>query len=41
MPKLGKVGRTAVCILLVVAVFAVYELRLVQWQIVELSLIHI
>ena len=35
MPKLGKVGRTAVCILLVVAVFAVYELRLVQWQIVE------
>ncbi len=35
MPKLGKVGRTAVCILLVVAVFAVYELRLVQWQIAE------
>ena len=35
MPKIGKAGRTAACILLVVAVFAAYELRLVQWQLVE------
>ena len=35
MPKLGKIGRSAVCILLVLAVFVVYELRLVQWQLVE------
>lgn len=35
MPKLGKIGRSAACILLVLAVFVVYELRLVQWQLVE------
>lgn len=35
MPKLGKIGRSAACILLMLAVFVVYELRLVQWQLVE------
>lgn len=35
MPKLGKIGRSSACILLVLAVFVVYELRLVQWQLVE------
>lgn len=34
-PKTGKIGRSAACILLVLAVFVVYELRLVQWQIVQ------
>ena len=33
--KTTKLGRSAACILLVLAVFAVYELRLVQWQIVQ------
>ena len=33
MPKLGKIGRSAACILLVLAVFVVYELRLVQWPV--------
>ena len=35
MPKIGKIGRSAACILLVLAVFVVYELRLVQWQLVQ------
>ena len=35
MPKIGKFGRSAACILLVLAVFVVYELRLVQWQLVQ------
>lgn len=34
-PKTTKLGRSAACILLVLAVFVVYELRLVQWQIVQ------
>ena len=34
-PKPGKIGRSAACILIVLAVFVVYELRLVQWQIVQ------
>ena len=34
-PKAGKIGRSAACILLVLAVFVVYELRLVQWQIIQ------
>ena len=35
MPKITKIGRSAACILLVLAVFAIYELRLVQWQLIE------
>ena len=35
MPKIGKIGRSAACILLVLAVFVLYELRLVQWQLVQ------
>ena len=35
MPKIGKIGRSAACILLVLAVFVVYELRLVQWQVFQ------
>ena len=35
MPKIGKFGRSAACILLVLAVFAVYELRLFQWQVLR------
>ncbi len=35
LPKLPKIGRYAVCILLLVAVFAAYEVRLFQWQIVD------
>ena len=35
MPKIGKIGRSAACILLVLAVFAVYELRLFQWQVLR------
>ena len=35
MPHVGKIGRTIACIVLVVVVFAAYELRLVQWQIVQ------
>ena len=35
MPKIGKFGRSAACILLVLAVFVVYELRLVQWQVFQ------
>ncbi|MGI6256048.1 MAG: penicillin-binding transpeptidase domain-containing protein [Acutalibacter sp.] len=35
MPKITKIGRSAACILLVLAVFAIYELRLVQWQIID------
>ena len=34
-PKPGKIGRSAACILIVLAVFVVYELRLVQWQIIQ------
>ena len=35
LPKLPKIGRYAVCILLLVAIFAAYEVRLFQWQIVD------
>ena len=35
IPKLGKYGRSAACILLVLAIFLVYEARLAQWQLVE------
>ena len=35
MPKITKIGRSAACILLVLAVFAIYELRLVQWQLID------
>ena len=35
MPKIGKIGRSAACILMVLAVFVVYELRLVQWQVFQ------
>lgn len=35
MPKIGKIGRYAACILLVLLIFLGYELRLVQWQIVD------
>ena len=34
-PNPGKIGRPSACILIVLAVFVVYELRLVQWQIVQ------
>lgn len=34
-PKLQKIGRYTVCILLVAAVLLVYEARLFQWQIIE------
>lgn len=35
MPKVKKIGRYAVCILLVAAVCLVYEARLFQWQVLE------
>ncbi len=35
LPKFGKIGRYAFCVLLLLAVFAMYELRLFQWQILE------
>ncbi len=35
LPKFGKPGRYAFCILLVVAVFLLYELRLFQWQVIH------
>lgn len=35
LPKLPKIGRYAVCILLLVAIFVAYEVRLFQWQIVD------
>ena len=35
MPKITKIGRSAACILLVLAVFAIYELRLAQWQLID------
>lgn len=35
LPKLPKIGRYAACILLLVAIFVAYEVRLFQWQIVD------
>lgn len=35
LPKLPKIGRSAVCILVVTAIFLVYVVRLVEWQIVR------
>lgn len=35
LPKFGKIGRYAFCVLLLLAVFALYELRLFQWQVLE------
>ncbi len=35
LPKLGKPGRYAFCILLVAAFFLLYELRLFQWQVIH------
>lgn len=35
LPKLKKPGRYAACIILLVAAFVLYEIRLFQWQIVQ------
>ena len=35
VPKLPKLGRYALCVVLLVAVFLCYEVRLFQWQIVD------
>lgn len=35
LPKIGKIGRTAFCILLILAVALCFEARLFQWQILE------
>lgn len=35
LPKLPKIGRSAACILIVTAIFLVYVVRLVEWQIVR------
>lgn len=35
LPKIRKIGRYAFCVLLLLAVFAGYELRLFQWQVLE------
>lgn len=35
LPELPKIGRSVACILLVAAIFAVYELRLAEWQLVQ------
>lgn len=36
-PKFRKLGRYAACILLVAALFLLYELRLFQWQIIDVE----
>ncbi len=35
LPKFGKFGRYAFCIVLVAAIFLLYEFRLFQWQVLE------
>lgn len=35
LPKIGKIGRYAACILMVLVMFLIYVLRLVQWQLID------
>lgn len=35
LPKIGKIGRSALCVLLLVVIFLGYEARLFQWQILQ------